>query len=278
MSKHRTTIIAAIICLLALATPCIWLAAINRQKALDRALLDAAKHGAVADVERALAHGARLDATDVDAAPICFVIPPLAKIPVAKDFLLAAGIRVVGKRSAFSGVGDQAVHLAAENPDVEVLKKLVSLGLKADAQNNNGNQPIHDAAHAGNIAGIQFLLAAGAKVDAANIRGDQPIHEAAYGLSLEAVRLLLASGAKIDAQDKVQWRPIHYAMQGLAGPPQKEMLLFLLASGAKASAKDDVGNTPCSMAEDHVLDVPESADFYRELAVFLKERAAREAK
>ena len=126
-------------------------------------LHQAVRRGDVAAVERLLAQGADVNATDK------YKATPL--------------------------------HLAAENGDVKIGEMLLAKGASLTAQDSAFNTPQHIAAEYGKVEVMKLFIAKGAKVDAREpVSGCTPLHSTAMGGQLEAARLLLASGADPNAR------------------------------------------------------------------------------
>jgi ankyrin repeat protein len=132
----------------------------------DRELLDAARRGDVAAVRAYLKEGA-----DPNAA---------------------------------LGDGLTALHLAAQQGNVEIAKILIDAGARVGAGTRIGRYtPLHLAAEGAHTAVIQTLLAA--KADPAAVAtpsGSTPLHLAAKAMNGEsAARLLVENGAPVNAQE-----------------------------------------------------------------------------
>jgi ankyrin repeat protein len=103
---------------------------------------------------------------------------------------------------------------------------------------------IHEAAEDGNIEVVKRYLAAGTDVNAKNIRGT-PLHDAAASGHKEIVELLINEGADVNAKRGDGSTPLHRA----AYKGHKELAELLIAGGAYVNAKTDVGGrTPLDMA------------------------------
>ncbi len=154
----------------------------------DRALLDAAKRGDVAAVKAALKEGA-----DVNAA---------------------------------QGDGLTALHLAAQEGNLEITKLLLGAKANVEAKTKIGDYtPLHLAASGARLTVVQALLSAGASPSAVTTTtGVTPLHLAAKALDGElVVKALLEKGAPVNARE---------ASSG------QTALMFAAAYGRAASVKE----------------------------------------
>lgn len=79
------------------------------------------------------------------------------------------------------------IHTAAENGDLELVKKLISENPKlVDAPDREGKTPLHYAAAKGNLEVVEFLVKNGANVNARNSSGITPLY-LAKGFGKKAV-------------------------------------------------------------------------------------------
>ena len=153
----------------------------------DRALLDAAKRGDVTAVKAALKGGA-----DVNAA---------------------------------QGDGLTALHMAAQEGNIEIVKLLVGAKANVEAKTRIGAYtPLHMAAGAGETLVVRALLDAGASASAVtSTSGVTPLHLAAKAMNGEAaVEALIAKGAPVNARESSSGQTA---------------LMFASAAGRAASVK-----------------------------------------
>lgn len=106
-----------------------WVASGGRQEVLDEALVWAAKTGSVAVFERLIAAGASLDADPYRGTPLIWAAV-CNRVEAARR-LVALGARV-NFQATFGGLthgqGVTALHMAAQNGHLEMVKALVEMG------------------------------------------------------------------------------------------------------------------------------------------------------
>jgi ankyrin repeat protein len=116
---------------------------------------------------------------------------------VAEMRRLVANGRDVNERDAD---GLAALHVAAVNGDVEVIRVLVvELGADKDAKDAAGQAALHYAAATGHVEAIKALVQLGVNKDAKNANGET-LYIAAFNGHVEAIKALEQLGAQIDAQ------------------------------------------------------------------------------
>ena len=138
----------------------------------------------------------------------------------------------------------EALHLAADDADLEGLRRALSAGIPVDDDDMDydrtplgwlcyGASP-HDEAR--RIACAELLLAAGANIEATDCYGDTPLSIAVYVPSKDCPRLvqyLLDAGANPNAIGDGGWTPLHYASEnGFV-----EVANLLIKHGAAVNAK-----------------------------------------
>ncbi|XP_049839689.1 poly [ADP-ribose] polymerase tankyrase-1-like isoform X7 [Schistocerca gregaria] len=160
------------------STPPVDAATVSRLRKLSgeekgRRLIEAAKVGAVTDVQTLLAAGADLEVRDSD--------------------------------------GYTALHWAAERGHVDVATCLLEGGAEVDATNDSRITPLHRAAQSGHAAVVRLLAASSARTDARNRWGWTPLHWAAMRGHAEAAAALLEAGADREATTDELYTPLDFA-------------------------------------------------------------------
>jgi ankyrin repeat protein len=136
------------------------------------------------------------------------------------------------------GDGTTALHWAAYNDDLALVKLLIGAGAKADARTRlRGLTPLHMAAESGDALLIDALLQAGAPADAQNESGTTPLMIASASGSTAAVIALLAHGADINAREKANGQT---ALFFAASRDRADVVRLLLTKGADAKVKTPV--------------------------------------
>ncbi|HCE59387.1 MAG TPA: hypothetical protein DEQ74_00925 [Wolbachia sp.] len=159
--------------------------------------------------------------------------------------------------NAKSQGGNTALHLAAKNGYIKVVKTLLDKGAKVDIVDHNKHTPLHWAAESGNSDVARILLEHGASVNAKNQDGETPLHWAADSNHTEVVKVLLAKGANVNATDIDRETPLHHA----AFYDNTDIIKILLAAGANSTLQNIEGETPINLAEsDEIKDFFKNAE------------------
>ena len=138
---------------------------------------------------------------------------------------------------------DSQILTAAENGDVDGVRKLLDAGNRVDP---------HDERHVGALAlaaagqndMVKFLLEAGAEIDRTTRNGRTALHRAVDKDHLESAEILLDAGANPGARDDSHNTPLHYA----ARDGRQDIVLMLLQRGAKVNALNTTHNTPLHLS------------------------------
>jgi ankyrin repeat protein len=212
MPAHRRFPSACLAALLAAAT-CICANAGTEQ---DLVLIDAAGHGDLAAVTRALRDG--------------------ADVNYSRD-----------------NSGNTALAAAAAAGKVEVVRALVAAGAKVNKTYAGGWTPLLSAVTANRLDVVKVLITAKADPDIcapshAQCRG--PLMSALSNANLEMARVLLEGGASVHSTTSYGATPLRFAIWW-DGPEHLEMVKALLARGANVDAGhasaykvSDTGNAP----------------------------------
>jgi len=121
---------------------------------------------------------------------------------VAQVKRLLAGHANVNAANAY---GVDAMLLAAEASNTELIDLLLKAGAKANAANPDGETALHLVARSGNVEAAKLLLKAGAKVDARETFGGQtPLMWATARRHAPMVELLASHGADVNARSAVR--------------------------------------------------------------------------
>ena len=104
----------------------------------------------------------------------------------------------------------QALLLAAEVGNLELVKCLTRYFPGADPRNADGYSPLHWAAKNGHLEVVKHLMTTVIKKEPIDNKGQRPIHEAAKAGHLHIVRYLMSVVKEKQPKDNSGMMPIHY--------------------------------------------------------------------
>jgi ankyrin repeat protein len=165
---------------------------------------------------------------------------------------------------AINSYGVNAMQLAADTANTELIRLLLKAGADPESPNADGETALHLVARSGNVEAAKLLLKAGANVDAVEQFGGQtPLMWAAARRHPQMVELLLANGADVNARGAVRdykrvataesraaprdrggFTPLMYAARGNCG----ECVEALLKHKADVNLADPSFVVPLSIA------------------------------
>jgi ankyrin repeat protein len=225
----------------------------------DESLIDAARAGDTAAIQKLIAGGADVNKPDVDGTT--------AIIYAAHDgnaALVAALIKAGADVRHANDYGASAMMEAATVGNGPILEDLLKAGADPDSANPEGQTALMAAARSGRIEAAKVLLKHGAHVNLKESWGGQSaLMWAASQSQAEMVKLLIDHGADVNAQGKIrQWprkvtaehRPkdmgkggftplLYAARQGCV-----DCAKYLVAGGADLNATDPDRVTPLNLA------------------------------
>lgn len=137
--------------------------------------------------------------------------------------------------------GTTALHLAANQDDLDRARQLLRAGADPKAANRYGVTPLSLACTNGNAAIIELLIQAGADPNTELPGGETALMTAARTGKVAAVKALLAHGAKADAREP---RTGQTAIMWAAAEGNVEVVEALIAAGADFRARLDSGFDP----------------------------------
>lgn len=215
----------------------------------DTPLHHAAEYGQLEVVRLLLLKGADKNASGYDGWTPLHVAVYHDRAAVV-GALLAAG---VDTRRRFSEEKLSAIHLAAENGHLGVLKVMIQHGVDLSFPASRGRTALCLAAHVNEAEAIEVLIEAGSSVEAEDINGARPLHAAAATLSLGAAVVLLRHGAQVNS--RIPMYPLtalHLAAMNAGRQGAAEMVDVLLRSGADETVTNEDGFTAAERAGDWV--------------------------
>lgn len=136
----------------------------------------------------------------------------------------------------YNDIGDDfyPIHQAALNPDIEVLKYIVSLGADPCQKDFWCAEPLSYAAREGTLEKIKYLVELGNDPALVDDDGLSVLTYAALNPHIEALDYLLSKGADINADVAMYEEPLFIAIE--KGTPER--VKYLIEHGAKTSCID----------------------------------------
>ena len=167
------------------------------------------------------------------------------------ELLVAHGVAPAG----IDGWGQSALHVAALHGHVDLVKRLLELGVDVNLRAGRatsdkvparpGATALHFACGAGQLAVLEALLEKGAAWDAVDERSLTALHEvAARSGSVEVARRLLELGCAVDAVDCLGQTPLMLALTY----KRNALAALLVAHGASPHARGPLEFTPLHLA------------------------------
>jgi ankyrin repeat protein len=128
-------------------------------------------------------------------------------------------------------------------------KHLELVSAQDHAYIGDGRTALHQAAANGNLEILKSLIAHGAQINSVNANGETPLHFAARFGKLEALKALISDGAKLDEKSKyTKATPLLTAAEN----GHEAIIRELLDAGAKKSEKDAFGKTAPERYKEYV--------------------------
>lgn len=127
--------------------------------------------------------------------------------------------------------GQTALHIAAQNGDLETVRKLKQYRFSHMITSHKGLTALHFAAENGHIDVVRFLIEWGADLDAETRRRWTPLHIASEGGYQEVVEFLIDNGARLNAQTRSGWTAAHLA----CWKRQEQVAIYLFRKGRECT-------------------------------------------
>ncbi len=123
------------------------------------------------------------------------------------------------------------------------------INLQDKAYIGDGRSALHQAASNGNLNVLKMLLSHGAQINSVSSTGETPLHFAARFGQLAALKVLIAHGARLNEKTKhTKATPLLVAAES----GHEVIIRTLLDSGAKKNEKDVFGKTAPERYKDYV--------------------------
>ena len=130
--------------------------------------------------------------------------------------------------------GSTALQWAVFNGDIGEAKRLLAAHADVKATNDYGVDAMHLAADASNTEMIRLLLKAGADPDSPNPDGETALHLVARAGNIDAAKMLLHAGAHVDARERFGGQtPLMWA----SARRHPQMVELLASKGADVNAR-----------------------------------------
>lgn len=140
--------------------------------------------------------------------------------------------------------GCTALHLAAREGRLEIVKMLRKAGARIYAENKNKEPLVFAAVCSGSTNVLKFLLDEGATTKSRNSDGETLLHHAILCRQVDMTRCLIRLGLDVDAADKKGLSPLHAAASVGDGPAIED----LAKAGANVNAMNWHKETPLHFA------------------------------
>lgn len=162
--------------------------------------------------------------------------------------------KLIEKRLDINSVDDQGntlLHHSVMKGNLEVIQKLLELGSKVDAKNEDDETPLHIAAKIEREydEDIAFkisvmLLEKGANPNIKDELGNTVVHYAARNGNLRLLEALFKKGGDINATNNFNWSVLHSAASAIVeGIECWEIVEWLIKSGASTTIKSEMGSS-----------------------------------
>lgn len=137
--------------------------------------------------------------------------------------------------------GTTALHWAAYNRNVELVRALINAGAEVNVRNEYGSSPMSEAGVTGSREILQLLLDAGADVESPTLEGQTVLMSVVRTPHVDAARLLLERGANPNAFET--WRG-QTALMFAATMSEPGMVELLLEYGANPDTVSKIEDWP----------------------------------
>ena len=141
--------------------------------------------------------------------------------------------------------GYTALHYAAINGNLKIVKLLKEYGAKIECVTKLGKNVLHIAAESNQPSIlVYFLLNEPLEITSVDENGSTPLHWACYSGSFESVNYLLSLDANINALDNERFTPLNLAVNN----NKEKIVKFLLQKGADKTISNMKKELPIDIA------------------------------
>ena len=136
-------------------------------------------------------------------------------------------------------LADSDLYTAAQEGDVERVKKLVEAGMPINEKTLNGRTPLQSACFYGHLPVVEYLVEHGGNMNERDTYGLTPMHYACYKRHLNVVVYLIEHGGNVNERTEDGWTPLLLAAQ----EGHLSIVECLVEHGAIVNAKYVQGRT-----------------------------------
>jgi uncharacterized protein len=171
-------------------------------------------------------------------AAFCSVAGPLA---YASDEECLALQNKINTKSTVTDIRqvDWNLFEAADKGCLDIAKRMLEQGAKAETRRNSGESVLHVAARSGEVEIAALLIDQGADFELRDLKGATPLFVAVESKRKDMVNLLLARGAKVNAPGRTDTTPLAAA----AFNGSVSIIKMLLDAKADPTTADLTGKT-----------------------------------
>ncbi|ETW06273.1 hypothetical protein H310_02568 [Aphanomyces invadans] len=202
-------------------------------------LLEAAKWGHLANVQRFLDNGADVNMRDKRQRT------PLHWVSINRQLHV---VNLLVERGANLNAPEQRLwtplHFAAQNGHEDVVQMLLEKGAIVDATDQRMWTPLHITSQQCQVGIVKMLVEKGANVNAIEEKGWTPLHIASQNGHVDLIKFLVENGANVNASGNGGSTPLHIASRN----GHVKVVEGLLAAGADLFATTMNGCTPLVLA------------------------------
>ena len=208
-----------------------------RNQAGDTSLILAVRHNERASGELLLSRGANIFAVNARGeSPLSLTFPR----PGQSSSELRQWMLNPHTLSSHDGLGNTALHYAAQWQLSQWIPLLIQLGARTEAANATGETALFIAVRQDSPATISALVSNGASLSNRDSLGNSALHTAVRWNAINGARSLIEHGIDINAHALSGKTALHDAVRMWTD----NIETMLVSSGANIEARDGDGNTP----------------------------------